>query len=248
MVSSSWKGGVWRLGGGSNDGRNIQWRRRREALSACSFPATSPRKCSMLRATSITLALVILLAGRAAAQATDDAGAFARDYARIAAAKGREPDASRLRRLLAVRWRQQMSDSPGVRDLRRLPGTERALDRSVGRGDRAQEAGSCSSRCAREVASTARDSAPPTGSTYDLFRRALRAADRGHAISGGVPARDAALRRAAGPRADHRAVPSEERGGLRGHPRAARGCAGRGGSADRPHAEGASPPASRRRR
>ena len=60
----------------------------------------------MRRRITLALALVLSLPAPAVAQAgNESAGEFARGYARIAAAKGREPEARRLHRLLGLRWR-----------------------------------------------------------------------------------------------------------------------------------------------
>jgi hypothetical protein len=59
------------------------------------------------------LAILLTLAAPASAQrgnrGDDDVG---RGYAALLAAKGRTPDAERLHRLFALRWRQQLRDAP----------------------------------------------------------------------------------------------------------------------------------------
>jgi uncharacterized protein (DUF885 family) len=76
----------------------------------------------MLRALLIVLAVLLSLADQAPGQTPGDTGAFSREYARIAGTKGREPDAKRLAGLLAVRWRQQMTDSPELATYVGYPG------------------------------------------------------------------------------------------------------------------------------
>jgi uncharacterized protein (DUF885 family) len=67
----------------------------------------------MRRRITLALALMLSLPAPAVAQAgNESAGEFARGYARIAAAKGREPEARRLHRLFGLRWRQQLADAP----------------------------------------------------------------------------------------------------------------------------------------
>jgi uncharacterized protein (DUF885 family) len=126
----------------------------------------------MLRAASITLACVALLNGAALAQAADDADAFGRDYARIASARGREPEASRLRRLLAVRWRQQMSDVPEFATYVGYPGQNaRWTDQSATAIERRKR---LLQQPLAAVKSLDRARLGPADRlTYDLFRRSL---------------------------------------------------------------------------
>ncbi len=127
----------------------------------------------MRRATSLALALLVLPAGAAAvAQAPRDSDGFARDYARIAAAAGREPDARRLSRLLAVRWRQQMRDSPEFATFVGFPGLNgRWTDQSAAAIARRKRELQDPLRTAKTIDRSRLR--PADRLSYDLFRRAL---------------------------------------------------------------------------
>jgi uncharacterized protein (DUF885 family) len=127
----------------------------------------------MLRPTRAATALLITLAGTAGAQTTEGgAGTFSRDYARITATKGREPDARRLGRLLDVRWRQQMTDSPETATYVGFPGQNgRWTDLSLAAIERRERELREPLRVLRSIE---RARLGPTDRlTYDLFRRAV---------------------------------------------------------------------------
>ncbi len=133
----------------------------------------------MRRTIPLTLTITLLLIVEAAAQTPPGKpGDFTRDYARITAAKGREPDARRLRRLLDLRWRQAMTDSPETATYVGFPGqNDRWTDLSLPAIERRKQQ-------LREPlgALTSIDRArlgPADRLNYDLFRRALEQALEG---------------------------------------------------------------------
>ncbi len=113
-----------------------------------------------------------MLASSAAAQAPARPTDFSRDYARIAASKDREPDARRLRRLLDVRWRQQMTDSPESATYVGFPGQNaRWTDLSPAAIERRKRGLQEPLRALQSIARARL--APADRLDYDLFRRAL---------------------------------------------------------------------------
>ncbi len=132
----------------------------------------------MRRAIYLTLTITFLLIGDAAAQAPSAPGDFTRDYGRITASRGREPDARRLRRLLDLRWRQVMTDSPETATYVGFPGqNDRWTDLSLPAIQRRKEQ---LREPLRVLTSIDRARLGPAERLdYDLFRRALEQALEG---------------------------------------------------------------------
>ncbi len=132
----------------------------------------------MIHVTSAVSAFLFVLAGALAAQSNATPESYSRDYARIAAAKGREPDAKRLQRLLDVRWRQQMAEAPEFATYVGFPGQNgRWTDLSAEAIERRK-------RQLQEPLGTLRSIArarltPRDRLDYDLFRRGLDQAVEG---------------------------------------------------------------------
>ncbi|MGH7630170.1 MAG: DUF885 domain-containing protein [Gemmatimonadales bacterium] len=133
----------------------------------------------MTRAIPPTLAIALLFVAKMAAQTpAGPAGVFTRDYASIAAAKDREPDARRLRRLLEVRWRQLMTDSPETATFVGFPGQNaRWTDLSLAAIERRKRQLREPLRALRSIDRARLAAAERLD--YDLFRRALDRAIEG---------------------------------------------------------------------
>jgi uncharacterized protein (DUF885 family) len=134
----------------------------------------------MLRIFPMVLALTLTLGAAAAGAQTPapDAAGFRRQYAAIAAAKGRETDARRLGRLLDLRWRQQMADAPELATYVGYPGQNgRWTDQSLAAIQRRKAALTEPLRALQTI-NRAR-LGPADRLNYDLFRRGLEQALEG---------------------------------------------------------------------
>jgi uncharacterized protein (DUF885 family) len=126
------------------------------------------------RALGIRTALVTLAALAAAPLPAQTAGGPdpAREYARIAAAKGREPDGRRLKRLMEAHWRQVMTDSPETATYVGFPGQNRRwTDMSLAAIARRKEAVAQPLAALRSIARSRLTAADRLN--YDLLLRSL---------------------------------------------------------------------------